>query len=140
VYPGPIGAILTPQLGAGSGDPETEALLASLPFASSLCGACYEVCPVRIDIPEVLVHLRGKAVDAKGPYTPEAVAMAAASWVMSGPGRFRAAQRLVSALRLVARRGRIKRLPWPGSKWTDSRDVPAPPKESFAAWWRRTRG
>jgi L-lactate dehydrogenase complex protein LldF len=140
VYPGPIGAILTPQLGAGAADPGTAALLRSLPFASSLCGACYEVCPVRIDIPEVLVHLRGKAVEAKGPYTPEAVAMAAASLVMSGAGRFRLAQRLVSLLRLVARRGRIKRLPWPGSRWTDSRDVPAPPAESFSAWWSRTRG
>ncbi|HEY0453836.1 LutB/LldF family L-lactate oxidation iron-sulfur protein [Actinophytocola sp.] len=140
VYPGPIGAILTPQLGAGSGDPETDALLRSLPFASSLCGACYEVCPVRIDIPEVLVHLRGKAVEAKGPYTPEAVAMAAASWVMASPVRFRLAQRLASAARFLARRGRIKRLPWPASKWTDSRDVPAPPAESFSAWWRRTRG
>ncbi|MPZ81307.1 MAG: iron-sulfur cluster-binding protein [Actinophytocola sp.] len=140
VYPGPIGAILTPQLGAGSGDPATDALLHSLPFASSLCGACFEACPVRIDIPEVLVHLRNKAVDAKGPYAPEAVAMAAASWVMSGTRRFRVAQRLASLARLVARRGRIKRLPWPGSRWTDSRDVPAPPAESFSAWWRRTRG
>jgi L-lactate dehydrogenase complex protein LldF len=140
VYPGPIGAILTPQLGAGTSDPETAALLGSLPFASSLCGACYEVCPVRIDIPEVLVHLRGKAVEAKGRYTPEAVAMAAASWVMASPRRFRLAQRLATVLRPLARRGRIKRLPWPASRWTDSRDVPAPAKETFSSWWRRTRG
>jgi L-lactate dehydrogenase complex protein LldF len=139
VYPGPIGAILTPQLGAGTDDPKTAALLKSLPFASSLCGACYEVCPVRIDIPSVLVHLRGKAVSAGGP-TPESVAMAAASWVMASPGRFRLAQRAASVLRLVARRGRVKRLPWPGSRWTDSRDLPAPAAESFSAWWRRTRG
>ncbi|HWM07056.1 MAG TPA: LutB/LldF family L-lactate oxidation iron-sulfur protein [Actinophytocola sp.] len=140
VYPGPIGAILTPQLGAGTSDPQTAALLGSLPFASSLCGACYEVCPVRIDIPEVLVHLRGKAVEAKGRYTPEAVAMAAASWVMASPRRFRLAQRLATVLRPLARRGRIKRLPWPASRWTDSRDVPVPAKETFSAWWRRTRG
>ncbi|MGB3444827.1 MAG: LutB/LldF family L-lactate oxidation iron-sulfur protein [Actinophytocola sp.] len=138
VYPGPIGAILTPQLGAGTDDPATAALLKSLPFASSLCGACYEVCPVRIDIPKVLVHLRGKAVD--GSHSPEAVAMAAASWVMRSPARFRLAQRAATVLRLVARRGQVKRLPWPGSRWTDSRDLPAPPKESFSAWWRRTRG
>jgi L-lactate dehydrogenase complex protein LldF len=139
VYPGPIGAILTPQLGAGTDDPATAALLKSLPFASSLCGACYEVCPVRIDIPSVLVHLRGKAVSSAGP-TPESVAMAAASWVMQSPSRFRLAQRAASVLRLVARRGRVKRLPWPGSRWTDSRDLPAPPAETFSAWWRRTRG
>jgi L-lactate dehydrogenase complex protein LldF len=138
VYPGPIGAILTPQLGAGTDDPETAALLKSLPFASSLCGACYEVCPVRIDIPQVLVHLRSKAVD--GTHTPEAVAMAAAGWVMASPTRFRLAQRAAAVLRLVARGGRVKRLPWPGSRWTDSRDLPAPPKETFSAWWRRTRG
>jgi L-lactate dehydrogenase complex protein LldF len=138
VYPGPIGAILTPQLGAGTDDPETAALLKSLPFASSLCGACYEVCPVRIDIPSVLVHLRGKANE--NARTPEAAAMAAASWVMASPARFRLAQRLGSMLRLVARGGRVKRLPWPGSKWTDSRDLPAPAKETFSAWWRRTRG
>jgi len=138
VYPGPIGAILTPQLGAGTDDPETAALLKSLPFASSLCGACYEVCPVRIDIPQVLVHLRGKAV--AGAYTPESVAMAAAGWVMASPTRYRLAQRAATALRLIARRGKIKRLPWPGSKWTDARDLPAPAKETFSAWWRRTRG
>ena len=139
VYPGPIGAIITPQLGAGTDDRETAALLHSLPFASSLCGACYEVCPVRIDIPEVLVHLRGKAVAEKG-ITPESVGMAAASWMMANPGRFRLAQRLAGLGRLVARRGRIRRLPWPASRWTDARDLPAPPKESFSAWWRRTRG
>jgi L-lactate dehydrogenase complex protein LldF len=58
VYPGPIGAILTPQLRGIEQAP-------SLPYASSLCGACYEVCPVKIDIPEVLLHLRGKAVREK---------------------------------------------------------------------------
>ena len=58
VYPGPIGAILTPQLvgveNAGS-----------LPYASTLCGACYDVCPVKINIPEVLLHLRGQVVRHK---------------------------------------------------------------------------
>ncbi|OLF15388.1 lactate utilization protein B [Actinophytocola xanthii] len=140
VYPGPIGAILTPQLGAGTDDPGTASLLRSLPFASSLCGACYEVCPVRIDIPEVLVHLRGRVVAEKPAYAPEAVAMAAASWVMVSPRRFRFAQRLLGPLRLLARRGRVRRLPWPASLWTDSRDVPAPPRETFSAWWRRNRG
>ena len=60
VYPGPIGAILTPMLRGVGHDAATD----SLPYASSLCGACYEVCPVAIDIPEVLVHLRSKVVDA----------------------------------------------------------------------------
>jgi L-lactate dehydrogenase complex protein LldF len=60
VYPGPIGAILTPQL-VGIGKPGPD----SLPYASSLCGACYQVCPVKINIPEVLIHLRGKVVRHK---------------------------------------------------------------------------
>ena len=61
VYPGPIGAILTPMLTgiAGHDDPNS-----SLPYASSLCGACYDVCPVKIDIPTILVELRAQVVDA----------------------------------------------------------------------------
>ena len=61
VYPGPIGAILTPQL-RGIAKHPVDKQTASLPYASSLCGACFDVCPVRIDIPEVLVHLRGQVV------------------------------------------------------------------------------
>ncbi|SFQ59685.1 L-lactate dehydrogenase complex protein LldF [Amycolatopsis arida] len=133
VYPGPIGAILAPQL---VDDPH-DAQAASLPYASSLCGACYEVCPVRIDIPEVLTHLRAEVVRAKGRRTPEAVAMAAAAWVFGDARRLEAAQRVGALARLLARDGRIARLPWPGSKWTAARDAPAPPKESFRMWWRR---
>ena len=72
VYPGPIGAILTPQLRGVEN-------AASLPFASTLCGACYEVCPVKIDIPRVLLHLRAKAVEAKA-RPPERALMAGAAW------------------------------------------------------------
>jgi L-lactate dehydrogenase complex protein LldF len=136
VYPGPIGAILTPQLVDDPSDKQA----ASLPYASSLCGACYEVCPVRIDIPSVLVHLRAKNVEAKGKLSPEAAGMATLSWIFGNPKRYEAAQKAGSLARLLARDGKISRLPYPGSKWTVSRDLPAPPKESFRAWWRRTRG
>ncbi|WP_007024785.1 LutB/LldF family L-lactate oxidation iron-sulfur protein [Saccharomonospora iraqiensis] len=137
VYPGPIGAILAPQLDGDLTDPQT----ASLPYASSLCGACYEVCPVRIDIPEVLTHLRGEVVRARSRRTPEALAMSGAGWVFRDRRRYEAAQRAGSLSRLLAGRdGRITSLPWPGSKWTSTRDAPAVPKESFRAWWRRTRG
>ena len=64
-YAGPIGAILTPQL-RGIATHKVDEQTASLPYASSLCGACFEVCPVRIDIPEVLVHLRAKVVEQHG--------------------------------------------------------------------------
>jgi L-lactate dehydrogenase complex protein LldF len=136
VYPGPIGAILSPQL-TGVEDNAT------LPFASSLCGACYDVCPVKIDIPEVLVHLRSRHVEERRKQhrlpTAEAVAMAAAAWVMAEPQRFAAAQRASRAGRMLARGSRITALPPPLSKWTASRDAPKPPKETFREWWARTR-
>ncbi|WP_433408556.1 LutB/LldF family L-lactate oxidation iron-sulfur protein [Saccharomonospora azurea] len=136
VYPGPIGAILAPQL---AGD-MTDEQAASLPYASSLCGACYEVCPVRINIPEVLTHLRAQAVKAKPRHDPEALAMSAAAWMFRDPRRYEAAQRAGSLSRFFAGGdGTLKRLPWPGSRWTATRDVPAVPKESFRMWWRRSR-
>ncbi len=131
VYPGPIGAILNPLL-KGTGDPQTD----SLPFASSLCGACFEACPVRIDIPEVLVHLRSQVVDghrADRLAKPEAVAMKSASWTLSGGGRLGRAERLTRVGVAVGRR-------FGASKWTSARDLPTAPKESFRAWWRRTDG
>ncbi len=139
VYPGPIGAVLSPQL-TGIEDN------ASLPFASSLCGACYDACPVKIDIPEVLVHLRARHVEERREHdrlpTPEAVSMAAAAWVMADPQRYATAQRAARAGRLLARGAprRIRSLPPPLSAWTASRDAPAPPRETFREWWTRTRG
>ncbi|MGE3288051.1 MAG: LutB/LldF family L-lactate oxidation iron-sulfur protein [Pseudonocardia sp.] len=135
VYPGPIGAVLSPQL-TGVEDN------ASLPYASSLCGACFDVCPVRIDIPSLLVRLRAAHVDARrgGIPTPEAAAMAAASWVMSSPGRFAAAGRAARAGRVLGRDGRISTLPPPLSAWTAARDAPRPPAQTFREWWARERG
>jgi L-lactate dehydrogenase complex protein LldF len=136
-YPGPIGAILTPQL-RGVSSP----IDASLPYASSLCGACYDVCPVAINIPEALVHLRAQVVDSKRkkPFNPERLALGAAAWGLRSPRRLKFAQRAASASRkVVGRSGRIRRLPPPLSAWTDTRDAPAPPPESFRAWWERTR-
>jgi L-lactate dehydrogenase complex protein LldF len=127
VYPGPIGAVLTPQLTGAS---------ASLPFASSLCGACFDACPVRIDIPTLLVHLRTRTAEDHRLPTPEAIGMAAAAWVMAGPGRFRFGSRLLRLGRLLSRRGSIRRLPPPLSGWTQARDAPAPAPQSFRDWWR----
>jgi L-lactate dehydrogenase complex protein LldF len=131
-YPGPIGAIISPLL-RGAGSPVD----ASLPFASSLCGACYEVCPVAINIPEVLVHLRATAPK----HFPERAVFSLSAAILASPGRLAAAQKAASASRrIIARKGRIRRLPPPLSAWTDTRDAPAPPPESFRAWWGRTRG
>jgi L-lactate dehydrogenase complex protein LldF len=131
-YPGPIGAIISPQLrGLES------AVDRSLPFASTLCGACYEVCPVAINIPEALVHLRAKVKHTM----TERTVFHLSALVLQSPRKLAAAQRFASASRkIVARSGRIRRLPPPLSGWTDTRDAPAPPPESFRAWWARTRG
>ncbi len=132
VYPGPIGAILNPLL-RGTGDPQID----SLPYASSLCGACFEACPVRIDIPEVLVHLRAQVVDGhRGDRRPkvEAVAMRLASRMLSAPRRLRRVERL------AGRAGRLVRPTFPVPGWSSARDVPAPAPESFRDWWDRTAG
>jgi L-lactate dehydrogenase complex protein LldF len=137
VYPGPIGAILSPQM-TGI---EASSASKTLPFASTLCGACYDVCPVRINIPEVLVHLRQSAVDAKrGKPSAERTAFKTLAWVMADKRRYaralRAARRGSAPLATVLRRRTVHRLPWPMSAWTASRDAPLPPKESFRDWWR----
>jgi L-lactate dehydrogenase complex protein LldF len=140
VYPGPIGAILSPQLTGVSGHDDPNA---SLPYASSLCGACFDACPVRIDIPSILVHLRGEVVDSNrgGPPGGQDLAMKSAAWAMESPRRFALAEKALSVGRLVAGSDqRITMLPWPGSKWTASRDIPEPPKETFRQWWLRTHG
>ena len=121
----------------------TDPVDASLPYASTLCGACYEVCPVAINIPEALVHLRATVVDAKRDKTisPERAVFSLSGRVLRSPRLLAAAQRAAGlGGRLVFRTGRIRRLPPPLSGWTETRDAPAPPPESFRAWWARTRG
>jgi L-lactate dehydrogenase complex protein LldF len=130
IYPGPIGAILTPQLYGIERAP-------TLPFASSLCGACYEVCPVMIDIPSVLLHLRAKAVDA-GAKPGERAAMGAVGWIFGGRRRFAGAARLGRlGQRPFVRAGRIVRLPRPLAAWTRTRDLRPLARESFRDWWRK---
>ena len=123
VYPGPIGAILTPQL-VGIEN------AASLPFASSLCGACYEVCPVKIDIPSVLLHLRTRAVSARAGRA-ERAGMGLVAWMFSGRRRFGAAQRLARLAQPFALRL------GPLAAWTRTRDLKPMPKETFGEWWRK---
>ncbi|HUG30765.1 MAG TPA: lactate utilization protein B [Candidatus Limnocylindria bacterium] len=144
-YPGPIGAILTPQL-RGINVHAVDAQTASLPYASTLCGACLEVCPVRIDIPQVLVHLRAKVVDQRGwraRASEEAVLMASIGWAFRGPRRFSFAERLASlGGRILGFGGPIRRAPGPVwlRSWLRGRDLPAPAREAFRRWWRRTGG
>jgi L-lactate dehydrogenase complex protein LldF len=135
VYPGPIGAILTPQL-AGVEN------AGSLPYASSLCGACYDVCPVKINIPEVLVHLRGEVVRHKqeassgGLPDPESVAMKFLAHVFADPSRFGQLQKAGRlGQRFLLRGGYIESLPGPLGGWTAMRDVYPVAKPTFREWW-----
>ena len=133
IYPGPIGAILTPQLRGLDQAP-------TLPWASSLCGACYEACPVRIDIPTVLVHLRGRVVrEVEGKGRGEKAVMQAVARVFGSRRRYETAQKLA----------RLGRGPLGGlgggapglGAWTQARDLPEIPAQSFREWWAsRERG
>lgn len=129
IYAGPIGAILTPQL---QGMQHAQ----SLPYASSLCGACYEVCPVKINIPEVLVHLRGKVVDQQG-MNVEAMGMKAMSVIFQSRRRFEAAQRMgrIGQWPFVSH-GWVKNLPGMLGNWTAARDLKPIPQQSFRDWWK----
>ncbi len=132
VYPGPIGSILTPHL-VGLQQAGT------LPFASSLCGACSEVCPVKIDIPHQLVHLRRRAVNEPSPVNSltERLTWKLWAWAMSGPKRFKLT---MWAVRLGVRMAKL--LPWHPGKlgaWTRGRELPKVPGPAFRSWWRRNR-
>ena len=147
VYAGPIGAILTPQL-------QKMEHGESLPYASSLCGACYEVCPVKINIPEVLIHLRNRVVEKKtaglGILTsPEAIAMKTMSYIFQSESRFRAAQRLgrMAESPLAHKDGNGERwiswLPGFAGGWTQVRDLRSMPRQTFREWFEErehTRG
>ena len=123
VYPGPIGAVLSPQLFGLDVHP-------TLPWASSLCGACYDACPVKIEIPSLLVHLRGRVIrEQKSKLSPEALTMKAVASVFGSQERYERAQKLA---RLG--RGPIAKAALPG--WTAMRDLPDPPKQTFREWWR----
>jgi L-lactate dehydrogenase complex protein LldF len=133
VYPGPIGAILTPML-AGVEN------AGSLPYASSLCGACYDVCPVKINIPDVLVHLRGKVVRQKqdkwGWPDPESMAMKILARIFASPSLFAKSQKLGRlGQKLAVNKGFIEHLPGPLAGWTMTRDVYPVAQQTFREWW-----
>ena len=128
VYSGPIGAILTPQFHGTHQDPW-------LPFASSLCGACGEVCPVKIDIPRILLELRSDIIEEKtkaGTNKLEALTYRLWAWAMQRP---KAYERLAKAASIGAPLGEA--LPvGPIAAWLKERDLPRPAKQSFRELWR----
>ncbi|MCP8995376.1 LutB/LldF family L-lactate oxidation iron-sulfur protein [Rothia sp. P3C3.S176] len=145
-YPGPIGAILSPQL-SGIEAAENN----SLPYASSLCGACYEVCPVKINFPEVLVHLRAKDVESKhavrefegnkkAPFSQMDGMMLGAKKLFTSGKMMSIAERGLPMSRLITgRKHRITAVPGIVGGWTAYRDIPEPPKESFRNWWKKEK-
>ncbi|GGR03285.1 lactate utilization protein B [Deinococcus ruber] len=132
VYPGPIGAILTPQLLQLEDENAN-----SLPWASSLCGACYDACPVKINIPEILIYLRGQITPHKTP-NAESIAMKTAAWIFNEPHRFEGAIKLAhTGQGPLVQHGAIRALPGMLGGWTSSRNLPPFPKQSFRELWRR---
>ena len=136
VYPGPIGAIVSPTLVGLNQAPD-------LPQASSLCGACREACPVKINIPRMLLHLRHKL--AESPDAAEKSVSSAANlaangyaWLMTHPAALSAAGKIGKvAQQPFAHQGRIQKLPLPlVSQWTDGRDLPSLPKHTFRELWK----
>ena len=142
VYPGPIGAVISPQyLGLEKGHP--------LPFASSLCGACNEVCPVKIEIPHMLLELRNRVVEQTSAGAPpvkrnffEAASFQAFALAATRPWLWKTATWLGRVLlRSKATGGVVSSVEWPVLKnWTAVRDLPAPAKENFMAQWKARRG
>ena len=136
-YPGPVGAIVTPGLRG------LDAWRA-LPDASSLCGACREVCPVRIDIPRMLLTLRGAATKAHPHPRSLAAAMRLYAWTATRPRLYRNVVRVGGWwLRRLSRDGWIRKAPGLAGGWTRSRDLRAPAVRNFQQRWQerqRQRG
>ncbi|MGH9432595.1 MAG: LutB/LldF family L-lactate oxidation iron-sulfur protein, partial [Terriglobia bacterium] len=137
VYSGPIGSLVTPSI-VGLGEAR------ELPFASSLCGACREVCPVQINIPDLLLHLRGKTQSlppvAKPPdaLVSERNSMRLWALVMQRPWLYAFSSSLARLAQRFYARGRwIRKLPvYPASRWTDGRDFPALARRTFRKQWK----
>jgi L-lactate dehydrogenase complex protein LldF len=130
VYPGPIGSVLSPLLYGRQHE--------ELPRASSLCGLCYQVCPVKIDIPRLLVQLRAvaRARQAWG----KRVLMRGWAWAMHAPWRYRLGQRLLRRFLPDAGDGWVRSGLGPLRSWTAQRDLLRPPTLSFRELWKKGFG
>ncbi|MFZ2562696.1 MAG: lactate utilization protein B [Corynebacterium variabile] len=135
VYPGPIGAILTPLLTGVD-----ESANGSLPYASSLCGACFDACPVKINIPEMLTRLRNEDQEVNHntrlPHTQLDAALDGAKWMMSDGRRMGLVEKGLPIANRLSPKAGLWGLPGVAGKWTSSRDVPQPPKQSFRSWFK----
>jgi L-lactate dehydrogenase complex protein LldF len=137
VYSGPIGAVISPML---TSLPDAK----DLPYASTLCGACREVCPVKIDIPRMLVHLRSELAEGKAEPRNKKVSLSdkllIKGWrlTVTNPLMLELANRVGRLIQApLLRKGRLTRLPPPLSGWTRHRSLPRLSSSPFRARWRR---
>lgn len=147
VYSGPIGAVITPLLKGLHNYPD-------LPHATSLCGACYEACPVKIDLPKQLIGLRERMNRQGVTGWRERLAFRLWAWSVRWKWSYLLCSMLQrAALRELARRagpvdladpfssrGWLSRAPGPIKAWTDQRDFPTPTESSFRDWWNAREG
>jgi L-lactate dehydrogenase complex protein LldF len=134
VYPGPIGALITPLFQGLS-------QFKDLPNASSLCGACYEACPVKINIPKHLINLRRDIVARHISNPIERFIYRAWAWTMGSQTLYKLSSiGQTIGLRAAAKNGWIHRLPPPASAWTKVRPIPEPPRKTFRQVWAKGRG
>ncbi len=134
VYPGPMGAVLTPTLiGVDKGG--------ALPNASTFCGRCESVCPMRIPLPRMMRNWREREFERHLAPTPARWGLSVWSFFAQRPALYRLATRAAAgAMRLAGgRAGRLRRLPLAGG-WTDYRDMPVPEGRTFMAEWNRRKG
>lgn len=132
IYPGPIGAVLSPLLGGYDDYQE-------LPFASSLCAACTDACPVKIPLHELLIKHRQVIVEKEG-RAPKAEMMAMKMFGMgaSTPRMYRFGTKAAPVLlKRMASNGQISKGAGPLKNWTEIRDLPAPSKERFRDWFKK---
>lgn len=133
VYAGPIGAIVTPLYGESR-------IVNELPHASSLCGACRDACPVKIDIPTMLIKLRREHHFAGKIGGLEPIGVALASRVLASPMLYKLGSKIGKiGLGLFARDGKISKAPGPMGEWTVNRDLPMMAEKPFRERWRERK-
>ncbi|KYG31883.1 LutB/LldF family L-lactate oxidation iron-sulfur protein [Alkalihalobacillus trypoxylicola] len=134
IYPGPIGAVLSPLLGGYDDYKE-------LPYASTLCAACTDACPVKIPLHELLIKHRQNIVEEQGKASVgERLAMKGFGMAAKSPKFFSSATKFAPTMASpFAKGGKITKGPGPVKPWTDIRDFPEPAKESFRNWFEKRK-